>query len=161
MIKRLIWTIWTPMSSVLKKADKLNLSLSLLHLKFFVIVLTCSCPLWSPAHLTHMGLPMDQNTYLSNCWTDYLCPNFCELFRLVVVQHHVIRPFNTKGLAHLTHMGLAYSMWISETVGWILFLSSVELSRLAVVHHLAHLTYMGLPMGQSTYFWNHCADFLG
>ena len=29
MIKRLIWTIWTPMSSVLKKADKLNLSLSL------------------------------------------------------------------------------------------------------------------------------------
>ena len=31
MIKRLIWTIWTPMSSVLKKADKLNLSLSLSH----------------------------------------------------------------------------------------------------------------------------------
>ena len=30
MIKRLIWTIWTPMSSVLKKADKLNLSLSLI-----------------------------------------------------------------------------------------------------------------------------------
>ena len=29
MIKWLIWTIWTPMSSVLKKADKLNLSLSL------------------------------------------------------------------------------------------------------------------------------------
>ena len=29
MIKRLIWTIWTPVSSVLKKADKLNLSLSL------------------------------------------------------------------------------------------------------------------------------------
>ena len=28
MIKRLIWTIWTQMSSVLKKADKLNLSLS-------------------------------------------------------------------------------------------------------------------------------------
>ena len=28
MIKRLICTIWTPMSSVLKKADKLNLSLS-------------------------------------------------------------------------------------------------------------------------------------
>ena len=29
MITRLMWTIWTPMSSVLKKADKLNLSLSL------------------------------------------------------------------------------------------------------------------------------------
>ena len=29
MITRLIWTIWTPMSSVPKKADKLNLSLSL------------------------------------------------------------------------------------------------------------------------------------
>ena len=29
MITRLIWTIWTLMSSVLKKADKLNLSLSL------------------------------------------------------------------------------------------------------------------------------------
>ena len=29
MIKRLVWIIWTPMSSVLKKADKLNLSLSL------------------------------------------------------------------------------------------------------------------------------------
>ena len=29
MIKGLIWTIWTTMSSVLKKADKLNLSLSL------------------------------------------------------------------------------------------------------------------------------------
>ena len=38
MIKRLIWTIWTPMSSVLKKADKLNLSLSLSafrHLRIF------------------------------------------------------------------------------------------------------------------------------
>ena len=31
MITRLIWTIWTPMSSVLKRADKLNLSLSLYH----------------------------------------------------------------------------------------------------------------------------------
>ena len=31
MIKRLIWTICTPMSSVPKKADKLNLSLSLSH----------------------------------------------------------------------------------------------------------------------------------
>ena len=29
MIKWLIWTIWIPMSSVLRKADKLNLSLSL------------------------------------------------------------------------------------------------------------------------------------
>ena len=29
MIKQLIWTIWTPMFSVPKKADKLNLSLSL------------------------------------------------------------------------------------------------------------------------------------
>ena len=29
MIIRLIWTIWTPMSSVPKKADKFNLSLSL------------------------------------------------------------------------------------------------------------------------------------
>ena len=29
MITQLIWTIWTPMSSVPKKADKLNLSLSL------------------------------------------------------------------------------------------------------------------------------------
>ena len=29
MIKRLMWTIWTPISSVLKKADKLNLSLYL------------------------------------------------------------------------------------------------------------------------------------
>ena len=28
MIKQLIWTIWTPLSSVLKTADKLNLSLS-------------------------------------------------------------------------------------------------------------------------------------
>ena len=35
MIKQLIWTIWTPMSSVLKKADKLNLSLSLsLYINF-------------------------------------------------------------------------------------------------------------------------------
>ena len=28
MITRLIWTIWTPLSSVPKKANKLNLSLS-------------------------------------------------------------------------------------------------------------------------------------
>ena len=34
MIKRLMWTIWTPMPSVLKKADKLNLSLSLQHGKW-------------------------------------------------------------------------------------------------------------------------------
>ena len=31
MTKRLIWTIWTLMSSVLKKADKLNLYLSFIH----------------------------------------------------------------------------------------------------------------------------------
>ena len=37
MIKRLIWTIWTPMSSVLKKADKLNLSLSLSSENFMII----------------------------------------------------------------------------------------------------------------------------
>ena len=34
MIKRFVWTIWTPMSSVLKKADKLNLSLSCGHTQF-------------------------------------------------------------------------------------------------------------------------------
>ena len=39
MIKRLIWTIWTLMSSVLKKADKLNLSLSLMWV----------CPQWGSA----------------------------------------------------------------------------------------------------------------
>ena len=96
-----------------------NCRTDFLHLKFFVIVLTCCCilrNLGSPAYLTHMGLPMDQNTYLWNCWTDYLCPKFYKLFRLVVVQHHVICPFDTKGLAHSTHR-----MWISETVRWILF----------------------------------------
>ena len=36
MIKRLIWTIWTPMSSVLKKADKLNLSLSLTWISDYI-----------------------------------------------------------------------------------------------------------------------------
>ena len=35
MIKRHIWTIWTPMSSVLKKVDRLNLSLSLLKWSIF------------------------------------------------------------------------------------------------------------------------------
>ena len=38
MITRLIWTIWTPMSSVPKKADKLNLSLAQSELTRFFLV---------------------------------------------------------------------------------------------------------------------------
>ena len=41
MIKRLIWTIWTPMSSVLKKADKLHLSLSGSHLYHGCDIVKC------------------------------------------------------------------------------------------------------------------------
>ena len=41
MIKRLIWTIWTLMSSVLEKADKLNLSLS--HAKIMKCWGNCCC----------------------------------------------------------------------------------------------------------------------
>ena len=42
MIKRLIWTIWTLMSSVLKKADKLNLSLSLCMIMASMNSVQCS-----------------------------------------------------------------------------------------------------------------------
>ena len=35
MITRLVWTIWTPMSSVPKKANKLNLSLSFSGIRYF------------------------------------------------------------------------------------------------------------------------------
>ena len=41
MIKWLIWTIWTPVSSVLKKVDKLNLSLSLLPHCWFSLANLC------------------------------------------------------------------------------------------------------------------------
>ena len=69
MIKRLIWTIWTPMSSVLKKADKLNLSLS-------------PGPVKLPSDECHRSEPMMKSTlvqvmawcheapshYLDQCW---------------------------------------------------------------------------------------------
>ena len=42
MITRLIWTIWTPMSSVPKKADKLNLSLKNYELTHWVLVMLTS-----------------------------------------------------------------------------------------------------------------------
>ena len=39
MITRIIWTIWTPMSSVPQKADKLNLSLSFLYWHSYLHIL--------------------------------------------------------------------------------------------------------------------------
>ena len=67
MIKRLIWTIWTPMSSVLKKADKLNLSLShpwpwpwIFKVKF-----------WK-SNISGMGWPIDmelKECKSIECWT--------------------------------------------------------------------------------------------
>ena len=53
MITRLIWTIWTPMSSVPKKADKLNLSLSLMQCSCFfsanplILIYRCMFPFCS------------------------------------------------------------------------------------------------------------------
>ena len=56
MIKRLIWTIWTTMSSVLKKADKLNLSLSLVfHQEEFQLPVSSQC--WE----------MIENANISSC----------------------------------------------------------------------------------------------
>ena len=52
MIKRLIWTIWIPMSSVLRKADKLNLSLSVI----FVFLASFSA-IWWPNIWPKMGFP--------------------------------------------------------------------------------------------------------
>ena len=46
MITQLIWTIWTLMSSVPKKADKLNLSLSLLTFSCCVVSVAIWCQLW-------------------------------------------------------------------------------------------------------------------
>ena len=74
MITRLIWSIWTPMSSVPKKSDKLNLSLSLALCKIYnkivdippypsrptyplcvptawgILTSRLNCLLWSQAH---------------------------------------------------------------------------------------------------------------
>ena len=46
MIKWLVWTIWTLMSSVLKKADKLNLSLSLCQYQLPSAFNTCNIKKW-------------------------------------------------------------------------------------------------------------------
>ena len=58
MIKRLIWTIWTPMSSVLKKADKLNLSLSFHHVGGSINLFMASTgDVWIiPFHLFEFGV---------------------------------------------------------------------------------------------------------
>ena len=88
-------------------------------------------------------------THFRNGSMDFL-GSFMKLSRLVVVQHHVIYPFGTYGLVHqpkyqsLKPLDGFFSVW-----------SSVELSRLAVVQCLAHLTNMGLPMCQSLYLWDH------
>ena len=65
-IKRLIWTIWTPMSSVLKKADKLNLSLSL----SLMIEWTVYLRLFYPYYMVHAIFVFYCRPYN----TLYLCP---------------------------------------------------------------------------------------
>ena len=74
MIKRLIWTIRTPMSSVLKKADKLNLSLSLSPLTLVLNPLWLSDAMWwHRTNLANIGsgfglLLGSTNHYLNQCW---------------------------------------------------------------------------------------------
>ena len=72
MITRLIWTIWTPMSSVPQKADKLSLSLSLsrsfnenvAHIRLWITI-------WWNLFATHR-LPLDATKY---DWSGYLTLN--------------------------------------------------------------------------------------
>ena len=61
MIKRLIWTIWTPMSSVLKKADKLNLSLSLSLT--FTLATSIQVPIFTPHHNPGHVSPQSRSWY--------------------------------------------------------------------------------------------------
>ena len=72
MIKRLIWTIWTPMSSVPQKADKLNLSLSKNYWILASIGLVLD--LWGPKKLSDIGFPgilrvcMEGMAWNVACW---------------------------------------------------------------------------------------------
>ena len=72
---------------------------SVLHSKVFRIVLTCSCAmLWPLAHLTHMGLRMDKNTYLWKHWMDFLHSKF---YGIVLICSCAA----SWSFAHLPHMG--------------------------------------------------------
>ena len=67
MITRLIWTIWTPMSSVPKKADKLNLSLLSVTCAVLVQYLSCHCTFCTVLPVVVC------NTLHSSCGTLTIC----------------------------------------------------------------------------------------
>ena len=82
MITRLVWTIWTPMFSVPKKADKLNLSLSVpphaCTQPPLVGVTHCQCHTAVPeplvCHLPYSKTPIDLNEHKAR-----LCNNHVTL----------------------------------------------------------------------------------
>ena len=107
-----------------------------LHLKFFGIVLTCSCaPLWSVVHFTHMGLPMDQNTYLWKCWMVFLPSKFYGIISIWSCAASCYLPIWLIWACPLLPIRSIWAIplarvWISETVGWIFCVrNSMKLSR--------------------------------
>ena len=112
MITRLIWTIWTPMSSVPKKADKLNLSLHIAkHSKDFlslhhvlsesISVLSAWCMLWyidtTVCKIMYMelwkSLCDDMHWQQGKCyiysWQFWPCFNSCGDYDFMQMLHHV------------------------------------------------------------------------
>ena len=75
MITRLIWTIWTPMSSVPKKVDKHNLCL------LDSVVLTHKCVIFSEdwvlmSKINKMGVSLHSSLGSSTCCCEfYVCAN--------------------------------------------------------------------------------------
>ena len=105
MIKRLIWTVWTLMSSVLKKADKLNLSLSCIEkcniwvIYYFILsysvtgcwrdsllvveLTACWLSSWQPAGCLADSLLVVK---LTACWLSSWQPAGCQADSLLVVR---------------------------------------------------------------------------
>ena len=84
MIKWLIWTIWTLMSSVLKKADKLNLSLSLVELSTTRSCNQCLLDIWTCVSVSNWTKTRSRNQCLLDIWTCVSVSNWTVMWSMPV-----------------------------------------------------------------------------
>ena len=158
MIKRLIWTIWTRMSSVLKKADKLNLSLSL------------SCGTWGQFHrkcIPDMSLKILSAKYLPFCSGlnvlnklhvlifKYLCHHFFKQWMdLYVIFLWLVKDEtsnNNKILSHKARVLLWHWMFNVWSV-FCEFKSDLLIFVVVVIHSVSSCNNYWTPVSNMTYF---------
>ena len=135
MIKRLIWTIWTPMSSVLKKADKLNLSLSLVDTDD-VIVLKVSLH-WNYWRFIELTIHLTYFISVTSKWT------FFEL----ITYFHRVKPFVIWRL-HIMHIARLLLIVSPKKFQHLTRAEKVVITRLRIGHTKAtksHISSRGPP----------------